>query len=104
MSYTAAPTVAGIAAAQRIAASGLSAPPAPSYYTESGWQQVPPAALQVASMTGSPAGGAPGASYGPPGTANAPVTTSGGFSTPMLVVAALAIAGVLYLITKKGSA
>jgi hypothetical protein len=61
-------------------------------YTERGTQQVPPAAIQVASYTGSSAGGAPGAQFGPPGVGGAPVIL-GGFSLSPLALGAIVVVG-----------
>jgi hypothetical protein len=58
--------------------------PTPSAF-ERGTTQVPPGAMQVASYTGASSGGAPGATFGPPGVASAPVIL-GVELTPLVLV------------------
>lgn len=88
MALVATPTAAGLAAAQRIS-EGLAAPP-PAYIDHgTGWH--PPNALATVSYTGASAGGAPGASFGDPGAASAPVPTSSFGLLPILGAIAVVV-------------
>lgn len=83
-------------------------PPGPPYVRGVGtYQPTQPPALTRRSFTASPSGGAPGATFGPPGVAGAPVPvisgagiTIGGLTlTPglLLLVGVIAVGGYLVL-------
>ncbi len=97
--WRATPTAAGIARAASLPSTGLVSPAAfDPRYTESGLLSQPRPAVATTSFTGVAAGGAPGSYFGPPGVAGAPVPTAG-LSPLALILGALAIAGVLYVVT-----